>query len=88
MNPPNKPLIKKLKMPQTSTQRMKAKRERDYQLLLDSVGSEQKLSDTGLIEVIAKCYRQAKQSGNTAIVKIAVKELVRRINSIDEEGRA
>ena len=75
-------------MPQTSTQRMKAKRERDYQLLLDSVGSEQKLSDTGLIEVIAKCYRQAKQSGNTAIVKIAVKELVRRINSIDEEGRA
>ncbi|WP_203368901.1 hypothetical protein [Cysteiniphilum marinum] len=31
---------------QTSTQRMKAKRERDYQLLLDSVGSEQKLSDT------------------------------------------
>ena len=75
-------------MPQTSTQRMKAKRERDYRLLLDSVGSEQKLSDTGLIEVIGRCYRQAKQSGNTAIVKIAVKELVRRIDSIDEKNRA
>jgi hypothetical protein len=77
-----------MNMPQTSTQRMKAKRERDYQLLLDSVGSEQKLSDTGLIEVIAKCYRQAKQSGNTAIVKIAAKDLVRRTDSIDEKGRA
>ncbi|WHN66768.1 hypothetical protein [Cysteiniphilum sp. QT6929] len=75
-------------MPKSSTQRMKVKRERDYQLLLDSVGSEQKLSDTGLIEVIARCYRQAKQSGNTAMVKITVKELVRRIDSIDEEGRA
>ncbi len=68
------------------TQRMKTKRERDYQLLLDRVGSEQILSDTGLIEVIARCYRQAKQSGNTAIVRIAVKELVRRIDSIDEKG--
>lgn len=75
-------------MPKSSTQRMKAKRERDYQLLLDSVGSEQMLSDTGLIEVIARCYRQAKQSGNTAMVRIAVKELVRRIDSIDEKGVA
>ncbi|WP_440617605.1 hypothetical protein [Cysteiniphilum sp. 6C5] len=67
---------------------MKTKRERDYQLLLDSVGSEQMLSDTGLIEVIARCYRQAKKSGNTAMVRIAVKELVRRIDSIDEKGVA
>ncbi len=70
-------------MSKSSATKMKDKRERDYQLLLESFGSEKKLSDTGLIEVIGRCYRQSKRSGNTEMLKIALCELDRKIKIID-----
>jgi hypothetical protein len=51
--------------------------------MLESFGSEKKLSDTGLIEVIGRCYRQSKRSGNTEMLKIALRELDRRIKIIN-----
>ena len=72
-------------MPKSSAQRMKEKRERDYNTLLDSNAGEKKLSDTGLIEIIGVCYRKAKQSGNTAVLKIAMREFNRRIELIEQK---
>ncbi|WP_203368855.1 hypothetical protein [Cysteiniphilum marinum] len=72
-------------MPKSNAQRMRNKRERDYALLLDSTRSERQISDTGLIEVIGVCYRKAKDNGNTGVLKIALKELNRRIQLIDDK---
>jgi len=71
-------------MHKSNAQRMREKRERDYNLLLDVAGSEKSISDTGLIEVISMCYRKARQTGNTAVLKIALKELHRRIQILDD----